>query len=466
MRKLLIIIFLFGFIFQGLSQTTDTLRFNTFLNWVKAYHPISAQAELMSSMGDMEVRAARGEFDPLLFGNLDKKSYDNKNYYDKRQAGISIPTWAGIELNGVYEQNSGQYLNPENSVPSGGLFAAGASINLGQGLILDDRRAGLRKAQIYQESTNAQRQQLLNDLYFQATSAYWNWSLAYSNSILLQEGVQYAKERFEGVKISYQLGDFPAIDTVEAVTQLLNREFSLQKAENELYQRTQELNNFLWEESGNPIELKEGTVPEDLSFNEVVTLDEIQLRQLIVSHPELQLADFELASLEVDRRLKAQQIIPVVKLKYNFLTSELSNFEQAGFFENNYKWGLSVYTPLMWRKARGGTRLVAAKINFKQNGRELKELSLRTKLENELNSYSAVTAQIYTYTRNVAALEMLLAGEIRRFEIGESSLFLVNSREVSVFGSKMTLNELLVKRKISFAKSRVAAGIGFDYVID
>src|SRR5690606_33125183 len=126
----------------------------------------------------------------------------------------------------------------------------------------------------------------------------------------------------------------------------------------------------------------------------------------------------------------------------NFLSEEFNQFEQAGFFENNYKWGLSVYTPLMWRKARGETRLAEAKIDFKQNSRNLKELQLRTKLENELNGWSALNAQINTYTRNVAALEMLLQGEVRRFEIGESSLFLVNSREVSVFSSRVTLNEL------------------------
>ncbi|MEP0710489.1 MAG: TolC family protein [Algoriphagus sp.] len=443
------------------AQEADTLKFETYLEWVKSYHPLATQADIMLTMGDMEVRTARGSFDPLLYGNLDKKSYDEKTYYDKREAGITIPTWAGIELNGVFEQNSGQFLNPENNVPSGGLFAAGASINLGQGLILDDRRAGLRKAQIYQQATESDRKQMLNELYLQATNAYWNWSLAHANKQLLEEGVELAQVRFRGVKISYEQGDFPAIDTVEAATQLLNREYNLQKAENELFIRTQELSNFLWDESGNPILLNLETLPESLYGNQLLTLNEAELRGLIAEHPELMLADFELASLDVDRRLKAQSIIPVVKLKYNFLTEELNQFEQSGFFENNYKWGLTVYTPLLWRKARGGMRLAEAKIDFKQNSRDLKELQLRTKLENELNGWFAVNSQINTFTKNVIALEMLLQGELRRFEIGESSLFLVNSREVSVFSSRTTLNELLSKRMIVYAKTRYAAGIGF-----
>ncbi|REG92729.1 TolC family protein [Algoriphagus antarcticus] len=462
MKRIFFTFLLFASSLNLHAQGGDTLAFETYLEWVKSYHPLSAQADIMLTMGDMEVRTARGSFDPLLYGNLDKKSYDEKAYYDKREAGISIPTWAGIELNGAFEQNSGQFINQENALPTGGLLSAGASINLGQGLILDDRRAGLRKAQIYQQSTESDRKRLLNELYLQATDAYWNWSLAHANKVLLAEGVELAIIRFRGVKISYEQGDFPAIDTVEAATQLLNREYNLLKAENELFVRTQELSNFLWDDSGNPIALDMATFPENLYSGQSLILNEEELRVLIAAHPELMLVDYELASLDVERRLKAQQIIPVVKLKYNFLTEEVNQFDQNTFFENNYKWGLTMYTPLMWRKARGGMRLAEAKIDFKENSRDLKELQLRTKLENELNSWSALNAQINTYTRNVVALEMLLQGELRRFEIGESSLFLVNSREVSVFGSRITLNELLSKRKITYAKTRYAAGVGFE----
>lgn len=462
MRRLYFTFLLLIFGLNAYGQIADTLKFETYLDWVQSYHPISAQADIILTMGDMEVRTARGGFDPLLYGNLDEKSYDEKSYYNKKEAGISIPTWAGIELNGAFEQNTGQYLNPENSVPSGGLLSAGASINLGQGLILDDRRAWLRKAQIYQQSTESERISLLNELYLQATDAYWNWSLAFANRQLQAEGVELAEVRFRGVRISYEQGDFPAIDTVEAATQLLNRQYNLQKAENELFVRTQDLNNFLWDETGNPIALNLGTIPESLQPDEPLVLNQAELRTLVSGHPELMIADYELASLDVERRLKAQQILPVVKLKYNFLSEEFNQFEQAGFYENNYKWGLSVYTPLMWRKARGQTRMAEAKIDFKQNSRELKEIQLRTKLENELNGWEAINAQINTYARNVIALEMLLQGEVRRFQIGESSLFLVNAREVTLFNARVTLNELFSKRKIVYAKSRFAAGVGFE----
>jgi outer membrane protein TolC len=451
--------FLISFI--GWSQSLDTLGFDAFQTWVRAYHPIAAQAEINLRMGDMEVRQARGGFDPLIYGTMDKKEFKESTYYNKQEAGISIPTWAGVELNGTFERNTGQFLNPEGSLPTDGLFAAGASVNLGQGLILDERRAALRQAQIYQESTESQRQEFLNELYFNAADTYWNWALTYENIIVLNEGVDLAQIRLEAIKSSYEQGDLPAIDTVEAFAILLNRQYSLQSAENAFFGATQLLNTFLWNEDGNPMFLEEGVLPQGLYDEFAPILEKEDLRVAVMSHPQLQIADFELASLAVDRRLKAQQILPVVKLKYNFLTENIGNFNSP-FFENDYKWGVTVYTPLLLRKSRGALGLANAKIDFKQNSRDLKEVELRTKLEAEINSFEVINMQIVTFSQNVISLETLLRGELRRFEIGESSLFLVNAREVSLFSSMLTLNELVSKRRINFAKTRFAAGLGFE----
>lgn len=444
------------------AQEADTLDFEVYMDWVRINHPMASQAEINLRMGQMEVRQARGGFDPLLFGNLDKKDFKENTYYDKREAGVNIPTWAGVELTSTFEQNTGQYLNPESNVPANGLFAAGASVNLGQGLLMDDRRATLRQAQFYQQSTESERLKLLNQLYVEATDMYWRWTLAYSNLEVLREGVLLAEARFNAVKGSFKQGDLAAIDTVEAFSQLLNREYRFQSAQNIYFSATQELNNFLWDEEGNPMVLQEDIVPENLLDDQTIFLEETELREMVGNHPELKIADFELAGLDVERRLKSQQILPVVKLKYNFLTEEIGELNQSPFFENNYKWGVSVYSPLLLRKSRGALGLTKAKIDFKQNSRELKELQLRTKLESELNTFSNLKMQINTFEQNVQSLQALLQGEVRRFDIGESSLFLVNAREITVFDSILTLNELISKSKIALAKARYAAGLGFE----
>ena len=444
-----------------MAQEGQRLSFEDYMQWVQDYHPIAIQADLNLRLGQMEVRKARGGFDPMLYGNLDKKEFNQSTYFEKREAGLLVPTWMGVELMGSFEQNNGAYLNSESAGPSNGMVSAGAAVNLGQGLILDDRRATLQKAQLYEQATEVERLNFRNELNLQATSAYWKWAASYENKLVLEEGVKLAQIRYDGIKRSFELGEQAAIDTVEALSQLLNRQYRLQLAENSFFENTQVLNTYLWNESGEPMLLDSAVIPQALSLFLNTAPEAEELRALVGRHPELLLTDFDLASLNVERRLKTQELLPVIKLKYNFLTENLADAQPSPLFENNYKWGVSVYTPLLLRKTRGDLGSTKAKIEIKQTGRNLKEQQLRTKLETELNSWNVLNQQVRTLAENVKSLEALLTGETRRFEIGESSLFLVNAREVAVFDSRVTLNDLSAKLYIANAKARFAAGIGF-----
>lgn len=461
MKKVALLLFLLLSSASLLAQEVQKLSFEDYMKWVQDFHPISIQADLNLRLGQMEVRKARGGFDPMLYGNLDKKEFNQSTYFEKRETGVLVPTWMGVELMGNFEQNSGAFLNSESSVPTNGLLSAGAAVNLGQGLLLDDRRATLQKAKLYEQATAVERLNLRNELNLQATAAYWKWAAAYENKLVLEEGVKLAEVRFNGIKRSYELGDQAAIDTVEALSQLLNRQYRLQLADISFFENTQVLNTYLWNDSGEPMLLDSAIIPQALSqfLNPAPEVEE--LRTLVGRHPELLLTDFDLASLNVEKRLRTQQLLPVVKLKYNFLTENLADARPSPLFENNYRWGVTVYTPLFLRKTRGELGSTIAKLEIKQTGRNLKEQQLRTKLEAELNSWNVLNQQVRTLAENVKSLETLLTGETRRFEIGESSLFLVNAREVAVFDARVTLNELSSRLQIAYAKARFAAGVGF-----
>ena len=461
MKKVALLLFWLLSSASLLAQEIQRLSFEDYIQWVQEFHPISIQADLNLRLGQMEVRKARGGFDPMLYGNLDKKEFNQSTYFEKREVGVLVPTWMGVELMGNFEQNSGAYLNSERNVPTNGLLSAGAAVNLGQGLLLDDRRATLQKAKLYEQATAVERLNFRNELNLQATAAYWKWAAAYENKLVLEEGVKLAEVRFNGIKRSYELGDQAAIDTVEALSQLLNRQYRLQLADISFFENTQVLNTYLWNDSGEPMQLDSAIIPQTLSQFLSPAPEAEELRTLVGRHPELLLTDFDLATLNVEKRLRTQELLPVVKLKYNFLTENLADARPSPLFDNNYKWGLTVYTPLFLRNTRGQLGSTIAKLEIKQTGRNLKEQQLRTKLEAELNSWNVLNQQVRTLTENVKSLDALLTGETRRFEVGESSLFLVNAREVAVFDARVTLNELSSRLQIAYAKARFAAGIGF-----
>jgi outer membrane protein TolC len=202
--------------------------------------------------------------------------------------------------------------------------------------------------------------------------------------------------------------------------------------------------------------------PENVLDPTIFDYSKESMREYIFRHPQLLLTDYDIESLQIDRRYKSNMLLPVLKVNYNFLLENINEFQLSPFLENNYKLGMTFSMPLFLRGERGDLGLTKAKINFKTYERDLKLLQLTTKLESEIYNFETVEKQLGIYTNNVNGLQKLLNGELMRFEVGESSLFLVNAREVSLISAQTTLNDLAAKRKSAYAKMLNAAGLGFD----
>tara|TARA_R110000868_G_scaffold59941_1_gene183704 strand:- start:1782 stop:3182 length:1401 start_codon:yes stop_codon:yes gene_type:complete len=462
MRNSLSLLGLLMVLSMSLSAQDNRLSYDQFMEWVKLYHPVAKQADLLLDLGTQEVRKARGGFDPYLYGSIDEKQYQEKEYYNKKEAELVVPTIAGVELQGVFEKNRGAYLNPEHNVPDNGLYSLGASINVGNGLLIDKRRAALKQAKIYNKATQEERRQSLNLLYYDATVVYWKWAGAFADLKVNEKGLRVAKERFEAVKGSFEQGDLPAIDTVEAYTQVLNREIKFQKAGYTFFSSMQELNVYLWDADQNSIDLSPSIAPDPLVGSNELTLDEEYINQALINHPELRMLDYDLAYLNIERRYKAEQLKPKIKLKYNFLTETLGGLEQVGFYENNYKFGIQVSTPLLLRKERGDLGMTKVKIKDVNYKRDLKLEQLAAKLRKVTNEYDVLNRQLSFLSQNIKGLEALLRGERMKFDMGESSLFLINAREKSLFDSQLVYNSVYVDLIIAYSKIRTAAGLGFE----
>lgn len=75
---------------MSLSAQDNRLSYDQFMEWVKLYHPVAKQADLLLDLGTQEVRKARGGFDPYLYGSIDEKQYQEKEYYNKKRQSLSF----------------------------------------------------------------------------------------------------------------------------------------------------------------------------------------------------------------------------------------------------------------------------------------------------------------------------------------------------------------------------------------
>jgi len=201
MKKALFYIFLLLFSFlNGQSKDSVLLNFNEYMGYVKKYHPIAKQAELTLATGQANLLRARGAFDPKIEVNYNTKKFKGTNYYDQLNAVFKIPTWYGVTLKGAFEQSEGSFLNSEDTLPEDGLFSAGVSLSLGQGLWINDRMATLKKAKYFREQSKADRDLLVNEILYNAALSYFNWLQAYNEITIFNTFLANAKIRFEGVK--------------------------------------------------------------------------------------------------------------------------------------------------------------------------------------------------------------------------------------------------------------------------
>ncbi|MBT8276773.1 MAG: TolC family protein [Bacteroidia bacterium] len=423
------------------GQTSDSLvlGFREYLGYVKKFHPVLKQANLTIDMAQAEVMKARGGFDPKVELDYNRKKFKGTEYYDLLNATFKIPTWYGIELKANFEENEGNFINPERTVPVDGLYSAGVSFSLGQGLLMNERMATLKKAKIFRDQTEADREILVNDILYQASLAYFEWFRAYNEVRIFDDILDNALQRFEGIKRSSEVGDMAAIDTVEAKISYQNRSLSLEQARIKYLKRSLELSNFLWLNNNIPLELQPDVIPSDTIEAEIDMTLNVTGTPLsaftLETHPKLRSLNYKIDGLEIDRRLKGNKLLPVIDLNYNFIseTPETVN----SFNTAEYKGGLRLAVPLFLRKERGDYKLAKLKVadaNFELSATQLTLQNKITALYNELESLETQNRLI---SEIVVNYEQLLTAEERKFSFGESSIFLVNTREQKLIESKL-----------------------------
>ena len=438
---------LIGFSVIGFSQTEDlsnVLRFDEYLGFVKKFHPIVKQAELVIDESQAKLLKSRGAFDPKIEVDYNRKKFKNTAYYDRLNGTFKIPTWYGVELKASFDDNSGQYLNPEAFVPDDGLYSAGVSVSLAQGLLINNRMAALKQAKLFREQAKVDSDIYVNNILFEASLVYFQWLKAYNELTLFKTILVNAELRYRGVQKGVEVGENAEIDATEARIAVNNRRLGLEQSKVKLMKAALELSNFLWLENNVPVELQPNIIP-DVNTEPIVdaTFNINQLRDqemLLDEHPKMMSLGYKLEGLEVDKRLKANKLLPKIHAEYNFLT-ETPDVTRT-FNTAEYKGGLNVSFPLFLRKERGDLKLAKIKMQdteFEINATRVSLENKITALKQELESY--VTQNEIT-TEMVSDYQRMLQAEERKFQLGESSLFLVNSRESKLIDGQLKAIEI------------------------
>jgi len=437
----------------GQNSLNKELSYNEFLGFVKKYHPMVKSSLLEISSAQANLMAARGGFDPKIEVDFEQKNFKDSEYYSILNSSFKIPTWYGIEIKAGFDNNEGIYLNPQNTVPNQGLTSLGISVPLGQGLFINQRMADLRKAKLQINlSTSEQKLQAIVVLY-EASVAYFNWKKNYTEVKLYETYVNYAQLRFNGIKSLIREGDKPAIDSIEAGIIVKNRVLSLEDSRLKLNKSKLELSNFLWLENNIPLELADEIIPEenlDKTIQETLRTNDLLNADVNLStHPKINALQSKLEILAVDKELKANLLLPKIDVGYSYL-SEPSYFDNYKF--QDYKVGMNFYFPLFLRKERGNLKIAKFKVQDAQLNLDLEKVQLKNKINAQQIEIQSLLKQNGIITDLVKDYNTMLTSEERLFSFGESSIFLINSRENNLVSSQLSEINILNRYFISNAE--------------
>ncbi len=451
------------------AQSPDSvLTIEELMKYVMRNHPTAVRASLPPAIAEAQLRTARGSFDPKAYGDWSRKSFDGKNYWRTGDFGLKSQTSvAGLQVKAGYQTASGQFLSSESTLPAAGQAFLGVEVPLLQGLMIDEPRAELQKAQIGLEVSQNERRFLLNELAYQTILAYVDWAVAYSQREVARNALELIDERLESTRESFYQGAMPGIDTLETYIQLQTQQLLLQDAQLALEQANIELSFFLWgtQPSGT---LPVPYVPENILDNPPAIDWQSNVRLTIgQTHPELQMKIGKLEQLTIEERWAKEQLKPFLSAGYTLIGNgfDLAGFPQDGeqaFIDNllteNYKWEIKASFPLFLRKERGKLEQVRVKMLDTERFIDEKQQMITTKIENSYRQWELATRQIQQYENVVANYQRLVEAERDKFRVGSSSVFLLNSRLQKLVEAQLKLVQLRGKQQKFYYSSWYAAG--------
>jgi outer membrane protein TolC len=274
-----------------------------------------------------------------------------------------------------------------------------------------------------------------------------------------------ARLKFVNQSIGY--GERPAIDSVEAKTQLLSFQIEKENRWTEFLNAGNELSIFLWKENETPYSLPPSVIPNenwDKKFRSAQpNLNyESLMNEGVSSHPEIKMYEEQLNFYRIQRKMYFQDLLPKLDLNYRMLSNTgPQNFSvnEVRPFTENYQYSLKLDIPLRLSEGRANYRSSKLKINYGELALQQKAQSVSLKIKTYFNSYLNFEKLNRLQFENYENYSTMVRAEETRFKNGESNLFTINAREIKALEALEKMIELKTKYFKSIYEVKWSAGV-------
>lgn len=367
--------------------------------------------------------AAFAAFEPRIDLSSEGKDYGNDLQYrlDRAEARVGLP--GGIDLVGGASQATGAFINPERKTPTEGLANFGISAPLGGALIFSDRQYAWGAASRDLELEEAKLDRVQRKVTLDAVKAYTFWQAQSEVQSAVDDALAVAAERLRLVREAFRLGERSEMDTLEAYLSWVDRRADAAKQQNLSAAAVADVERLLRGAEDISVNVR-GARPEErpviLGLNAELSIAGPGAQNV----PELAMAGAALRRERLATTTAWAQWLPAPYVDYRMI-----QWGGSAWNPESVQWKVGLAVPLFNQKARADlagaqARLRAAQANATstQNAVEV----LRTQLELQVQ---ALDSELKALTASETAAYALLQQERRRFALGESTMFILATRE-------------------------------------
>lgn len=428
----------------------EELSFDRFKKVLKDQHPILQLATIEVDNAQQKIRDARAAFDPKLQLGRTNKNFEQKEYLDYRNIRLDVPTWLGVDIIAGYNNNNGVFTNDE--VTLGNSYFLGGEFSLTQGLYMNKRRALLQSAKLLLTAANQERKIAFNEIYYNAYYAYFNWLYEYLRYQNFNEIYELNLARYSSVVNSWKLGNAPAIDTTEALSQL--QQFKLFRNESfiKYIEAGIDLSQHVWDSSMYMQLVQAKLKPDTLSIHELSLQDNSTNFWTTAgeSHPKLNINDLKQEQLKIKQKLAYQQLLPNVSLGA-YKIERLPGSILSGL-NNDYQFNVGLEVPLRLSKGRAAYNLTKNGLLQNTLNRDYAFRGIQNAVLYQLNEINIAKSQISLYKQYLQNIDRLYQAENTKYRLGSSTIFLINSRENKLLDARLKRLKNLIHYQNSILK--------------
>lgn len=363
---------------------------------------------------------AKGEFDTKLGAKYEEKQYpkSTSNFNDLY---VEKPMENGMEWLAGYRQADGtqEYNNIKTS--SDGEVRVGLKVpinSLLQGS--NQRQLNLSLATLNSLQATSSTQKNLRELYFSIFASYYRLLMQQELMLLEKELFKNAQQRYAFIKSQVELGDLPQISLVESKQIIVDREQRMTESNNAYMIAKQQLLTYL-------------NVSEELLDQnfEIPRLKELEFKavtfetayaKMVKNRPEL-----EILRVEADKIKQERQFASL--MKYPQVDATVYGVHDLQY-NNGVKFSLEMAFPVEQRKYEGKSSEMQLK--KEKNEYEIKKELLEAEriIANAVKTLHTLQQNYKSVLDEVDLAQQLERAEQRKFEIGQSELFMLNAREL------------------------------------